>query len=248
MTEHHLLSVRDLRVAVGDHEILHGVSLDVRPGEVVALMGPNGSGKSTLACAMMGHPRTAVTGGSITFRGTDLLALSPTCRAKRGLFLSFQYPQEIAGVPFGQFLRTAYRELSGVTLSPRDFLQRLDERRALLKIDKTFVERSINEGFSGGEKKRAEILQLAVLEPTLAILDETDSGLDIDALQTVAEGIVKIRAGRPMAVLLITHYERFLEFLTPDRVLVMKEGRIIAHGGKDLAHRVMKEGYEHLSL
>jgi Fe-S cluster assembly ATP-binding protein len=240
-----MLSVHNLTVSVGGKEILRGASLDVRPGEVVALMGPNGSGKSTLAFALMGHPRFQVTGGTATYNGTDLLALKPEERAKRGLFLSFQYPHEIPGVPFGQMLRAAVGQRTGQLPPVREFLQILDEKLRLLKTDPAIAERNVNEGFSGGEKKRAEILQLAVLEPTLAILDETDSGLDVDALRTVAEGIKTIKAQRPeLAVLLITHYERFLDFLTPDRVLVMKKGRIVADGTKELADRIQREGYE----
>lgn len=270
-----MLSIRDLHVSVDGNEILHGVSLDVRPGEIVALMGPNGSGKSTLAYALMGHPRYAVTGGTVTYdpdpspqgaqrAGVNLLALKPDERAKLGIFLSFQYPLEIPGVPFGQMLRTAVGQRSGTLPPVREFLRTLDQKLALLKMDPAIAERNVNEGFSGGEKKRAEILQLAVLEPRLAILDETDSGLDVDALRTVAEGIKTLRAQRarvvpdpsplrrrglgsasvPMSVLLITHYERFLDFLTPDRVLVMKDGRIVAEGGKDLADRIQREGYE----
>lgn len=240
-----MLSVRDLHVSVEGKEISHGVSLEVRAGEVVALMGPNGSGKSTLAFALMGHPRYTITSGTATYNGRDILVMKPDERAKLGLFLSFQYPHEITGVPFGQMLRTAVGERTGTPPPVREFLQTLDEKLALLKMDPSFAERNVNEGFSGGEKKRAEILQLAVLKPSLAILDETDSGLDIDALRTVAEGIKAIRLGKPdTSVLLITHYERFLEFLAPDRVLVMKEGRIVAEGGADLAERIQREGYE----
>lgn len=271
-----MLTIRDLTVSVGGREILHGVSLDVRPGEVVALMGPNGSGKSTLAYTLMGHPRYQVTGGTATYRlgghpepeakdlggggvrdpsiaslpqddknGVDLLSLKPDERARLGIFLSFQYPHEIPGVPFGQMLRTAIGQKTGTLPPVRDFLKVLDEKLQLLKMDPGVIERNVNEGFSGGEKKRAEILQLAVLEPTLAVLDETDSGLDVDALRTVAEGVKTLKGQRPaMSILLITHYERFLDFLTPDRVLVMKEGRIVAEGGKDLADRIQQEGYD----
>lgn len=242
-----MLSVRDLHVSVEGKEILHGVSLDVRPGEIVALMGPNGSGKSTLAFALMGHPRYAVTGGTVTVEEKDLLRMKPEERARSGLFLSFQYPLEIPGVPLGQMLRTALRERTGIVVPAGEFIERLDRALKFLKMDTAFAERSVNEGFSGGEKKRAEILQLAVLEPRLAILDETDSGLDVDALRTVAEGITAVRtAHSDMSVLLITHYERFLEFLVPDRVLVMKDGRIVTEGGKDLADRIQREGYNQI--
>lgn len=242
-----LLSLRNLHVAVEGKEILHGVSLDVRAGEIVALMGPNGSGKSTLALTLMGHPRMTVTHGTALFHGEDVLSMKPEERARRGLFLSFQYPHEIPGVPFGQMLRTAISERTGSLPNARDFLAVLDEKLTLLGMDRSFVERSVNEGFSGGEKKRAEILQLAVLEPSLAILDETDSGLDVDALRIVASGLQQVRARRPkMAVLLITHYERFLDVLQPDRVLVMKQGSVVAEGGKELTERIQKEGYDRL--
>ncbi len=246
-----MLSVRDVNVSVEGKDILHGVSLDVRPGEIVALMGPNGSGKSTLANAIAGHPRYHVTEGTVSVSGSDpdtrvdVLGLKPDERARLGLLLSFQYPLEIPGVPFGQMLRTAAGQRTGTMPPVREFLATLDERLKLLKMDPAIAERNVNEGFSGGEKKRAEILQLAVLEPSLAILDETDSGLDVDALRTVAEGVKTIRAQKPdMGILLITHYERFLEFLSPDRVLVMKDGRIVAEGGKDLADRIQREGYD----
>ncbi len=250
-----LLAIQHLHVSVGGKEILHDVSFDVRPGEIVALMGPNGSGKSTLAYALMGHPKVAVTGGAVTVvpphgarDAVDLLAQAPEDRAKLGIFLSFQYPPEIRGVPLGKFLRTASAEVTGQKIPVREFLARLDASLALLKMDRSFIERSVNEGFSGGEKKRAEVLQLAVMEPRLAILDETDSGLDVDALRAVAEGMQTLRTARPdMAVLLITHYERFLEFLTPNRVLVMKDGRIVAEGTKDLADRIQREGYERVA-
>ena len=240
-----MLSVRNLHVSVEGKEILRGVSLDVRPGEVVALMGPNGSGKSTLAFALMGHPNVRVTSGTATYQGRDLLTLKPEERAKLGLFLSFQYPHEIPGVSLSQMLRTAVGGRTGTLPPVREFLATLDAKLKLLKMDPSFAERNVNEGFSGGEKKRAEILQLAVLQPTLAILDETDSGLDVDALRTVAEGLQTIKRERPeMAALLITHYERFLDFLPPDRVLVMKEGRIVTEGTQELADRIQREGYE----
>jgi Fe-S cluster assembly ATP-binding protein len=267
-----MLSVRDLKVSVDPvrggasngvegKEILHGVSLDVADGEIVALMGPNGSGKSTLAYAIAGHPRYHVTAGAVTWQApssnsqapTDVLSLKPDERARLGIFLSFQYPTEIPGVPFVQMLRTAVGQKAGALPPVRDFLKVLDEKLQLLHMDPAIAERNVNEGFSGGEKKRAEILQLAVLEPQLAILDETDSGLDVDALRTVAEGIKAVRGQTstergltpraPMSVLLITHYERFLEFLTPDRVLIMKDGRIVAEGDKALADRIQREGY-----
>jgi Fe-S cluster assembly ATP-binding protein len=240
-----MLSVRNLRVSSEKKNIISGISFDVVAGDVVALMGPNGSGKSTLAYTLMGHPRYDVTNGTVEFCDSDLLKLSPEQRAKAGLFLSFQYPQEIAGVPLGNFLRRAHAEVTGSAVPISEFLRRLHEMCDRLGVDRSFVDRPVNEGFSGGEKKRAEILQLAILEPKLAILDETDSGLDADALRVVAKGIEAMRKDRPdMAILLITHYERFLEFLSPSRVLVMKNGSIAAEGGKDLADRIQKEGYE----
>ncbi len=240
-----MLSVRNLHVSSGGTAIVRGVSFDIADGEVVALMGPNGSGKSTLAQALMGHPRYSVTSGTAEYNGKDLLKLSPEDRAKAGLFLSFQYPQEIAGVPFGKFLRRAHAETAGSRMPALEFFRHLHEACDQLGVDRSFVDRPVNEGFSGGEKKRAEILQLAILKPWLAMLDETDSGLDADALRTVASGITAIRKERPdMAVLLITHYERFLEFLAPSRVFVIKHGTIVAEGGKELADRIQTEGYE----
>lgn len=239
-----MLTIRHLHVSVEGKEILRGVSLDVRAGEVVALLGPNGSGKSTLAHTLMGHPRYIITAGTAEFRGENLLDDTPEERARRGLFLSFQYPPEIPGVPLGAMLRTALAERTGTTLPAGTFIKLLDEKLALLTIGRAFAERSVNAGFSGGEKKRAEILQLAVLAPALAILDETDSGLDVDAFRIVAEGIQRVRAEHPdMAILLITHYDQFLEFLVADRVLVMKEGTIVAHGSRELAKDIRQHGY-----
>lgn len=240
-----MLSVKDLHVSSGDTEIVKGVSFEISAGEIVALMGPNGSGKSTLAQVLMGHPRYTVTSGAVEFNGKDLLVLSPEERAKAGLFLSFQYPQEIAGVPLGKFLRRAHAEITGSPLPALEFFRRIHETCDRLGIERSFVDRPVNEGFSGGEKKRAEILQLMMLAPRLAILDETDSGLDADALRMVARGITAIQKERSdMAVLLITHYERFLEFLAPSRVFVIKHGAIVAEGDKELADRIQAEGYE----
>jgi len=244
------LAVTDLAVNVEDKDILKGVTLSLGEGEVVAIMGPNGSGKSTLANTLMGHPKYMVAGGSVTLDGEDILGLSPDERAKRGLFLSFQYPSEIPGVTLFNFLRTAVNAVREARDRPRmrlfDFTKLLEEKMRLLKMDPAFKERYLNEGFSGGEKKRAEILQLAMLDPSVAVLDETDSGLDIDALKTVADGINAVKAGeggRGKSILLITHYQRILDYVTPDRILVMKDGRIVKEGGPELAHALEREGY-----
>ena len=242
-----LLEIESLHVNVDGKEILKGVTLSLRRGEVVALMGPNGSGKSTLANAVMGHPKYAVTAGDIKMDDQDILSTSPDERAKRGLFLSFQYPSEIPGVTMFTFLRTALNAQRAGRGEPPlrvyDFTKLLKEKMALLKVDEKFSERYLNEGFSGGEKKRAEILQLALFAPRVAILDETDSGLDIDALRVVAEGINATRTIEN-AILIITHYQRILDYVKPDRVLIMKAGRIVKEGGSELAHQLEKEGYE----
>ena len=239
------LRIQALRVTIEAKQILDGVDLQVPIGEVHALMGPNGSGKSTLAYTLMGHPKYAVTGGSVRFGGEDLLALSPDRRAKLGIFLSFQHPTAIPGVTTVNFLRAALR-CQGRELPARDFIKRLGDEMAALRMDASFRSRYINDGFSGGEKKRAEILQLAMLEPRLAILDEPDSGLDVDALRTVAEGVRRVmdQAEGRMGVLLITHYHRILEYLTPDRVHIMNQGRIVDSGGPELAHRIERDGYD----
>lgn len=238
------LVVAGLRVSVEDKEILRGVDLRVAPGEVHALMGPNGSGKSTLAYTLLGHPRYRVTAGTMTFDGVDLAPLTTDERARLGLFLSFQYPVAIPGVSVVNFLRASLKAL-GRELPARQFLRRLDEEMERLRIDRDFRSRSINDGFSGGEKKRMEVLQLALLRPRLAILDETDSGLDVDALRTVAEGIQRV-VGPDMGVLVITHYPRILEYLRPHRVHVMADGRIVTSGDAALAQRIEREGYETL--
>ncbi|NOZ80464.1 MAG: Fe-S cluster assembly ATPase SufC [DPANN group archaeon] len=238
------LSIKDLKVSVGDKEILRGISLEIPQGEIHALMGPNGSGKSTLAFTIMGHPKYKVTGGSITLGGKDVLPLAPDERARDGLFLSFQYPRTVSGVTVSSFLRQALqaRLKKGQKLDLKEFMALLDRKMKLLDIDKSFRARFLNEGFSGGEKKRSEILQMAMLKPKIAILDETDSGLDIDALRIVAEGISKV-ADEKTGMLLITHYQRILRYITPDKVHVMVDGRIVTSGGKDLAERLEKEGY-----
>ena len=241
------LEVKNLKVKIEDKEIVKGINLTIEKGEIVALMGPNGSGKSTLAYALMGHPRYEITSDKIILKGEDVTNISPDERAKKGLFLSFQYPQEIAGVSVSNFLRTALnakREASGEKpISVMDFHKLLQEKMKLLKIDKSFALRYLNEGFSGGEKKRMEILQMSVLEPKIGILDEADSGLDVDALKTVANGINKIR-GSEMGILLITHYQRILNYITPDKVHIMMDGKIVKSDDKKLALKVEKKGYE----
>ena len=235
--------VEDLHVSVEDKPILKGVDLVVNQGEVHALMGPSGSGKSTLANAIMGHPRYKVTQGRILLRGQDVRKLTPDQRARDGLFLAFQYPISIPGVVMGNFLRSAMKARRGEDLPVREFRKLLDETLDLLKIDPEFVRRYVNDGFSGGEKKRAEVLQMALLKPDLAILDETDSGLDIDALKTVAEGINALR-GPELSVLLITHYQRILNYVKPDIVHVLYDGRIVKTGGPELAGELEKQGYD----
>ncbi|MDH3683153.1 MAG: Fe-S cluster assembly ATPase SufC [Acidimicrobiia bacterium] len=226
-------------------DILNGVSLTIRQGEIHALMGPNGSGKSTLASVLLGSPDYEVTSGRILFKGDDITDWDPDVRGKAGLFLAFQYPQEIAGVSVLNFLRQALSARKGVDMSVLELRLALMEWMDKLGMDSSFMERYVNEGFSGGEKKRNEVLQMAVLEPELAVLDETDSGLDIDALVAVAEGVQAIRAERPeLGLLAITHYQRFLDHLHPDHVHVLHDGRIVASGGPDLAHELERDGYE----
>jgi Fe-S cluster assembly ATP-binding protein len=238
-----LLDVRDLHVSVEGKEILRGVNLTVRRGEVHALMGPNGSGKSTLANALMGHPRYEVTSGRVLFKGEDILRLTPDQRARRGMFLAFQYPMAIPGVTMVNFLRQSARAMRGQDMPVREFRQLLKETLDLLKMDENFARRYVNEGFSGGEKKRAEILQMGILRPELAIMDETDSGLDIDALRTVSAGINALMSPQ-MAVLLITHYQRILNYIKPQFVHVLYRGRIITSGGPELAKELEERGYD----
>jgi Fe-S cluster assembly ATP-binding protein len=243
------LEIRDLHASVeespGVHrEILRGVNLTVAEGETHAIMGPNGSGKSTLAYAIAGHPKYLVTKGSVTLDGEDILSLSVDWRARAGLFLAMQYPVEVPGVSVSNFLRTAVTAARGAAPKLRDWVKELRAAMAALSIDPAFAERSLNEGFSGGEKKRHEILQLELLQPKIAVLDETDSGLDIDALKVVAEGINRFRAEPGHGVLLITHYTRILQYVKPDFVHVFVNGRIVEEGGPELADHLEAEGYE----
>jgi len=245
-----LLEVRDLHASVGDKEILKGISLTVNAGEVHAIMGPNGSGKSTLAQVLAGHPAYRVTGGQVLFQGQDLLDMEPEERAQAGVFLAFQYPVEIPGVTNAYFLRTAYNEIRKARgqeeLDPMDFLDLLEEKLKVVEWGPEIMQRAVNAGFSGGEKKRNEILQMAVLEPTLAILDETDSGLDIDALRIVANGVTALK--RPdTATIVVTHYQRLLNHIVPDFVHVLADGQIVKSGGKELAHELEAKGYEWLT-
>lgn len=239
------LKIDNLKVSRDTKEIVKGVSLEIRPGEVHALMGPNGSGKSTLANALMGHPKCVVTGGTIALDGHDLANLPPHERAKLGLFLSAQTTPEIPGLTFGSFLRAAWNAVKGEKVGPLVFKEKLDAALTRFKMDPSFARRGLNEGFSGGEKKRAEIVQLAVLEPKYAILDETDAGLDVDALKVVAEGINALR-GPKLGILIVTHYAKMLELVKPDHVHVLRAGQLVASGGPELAARIEKEGFDKL--
>jgi Fe-S cluster assembly ATP-binding protein len=239
------LEIKGLTVSVDGAPILKGLDLAVSKGETHALMGPNGSGKSTLAYAIMGHPAYEVTSGEILVKGEDVTELTPDERAQLGLFLAMQYPTEIPGVSLTNFLRTSVNALREEDLSVREFMQTLRTAMADLGMDEKFLQRNVNEGFSGGEKKRFEVLQMAVLRPEIAVLDETDSGLDIDALKIVSEGVNRMR-GPDLGVLLITHYTRILNYVEPDYVHVMLEGRIVESGGKELADELEEKGYEHL--
>ena len=242
-----MIQINDLHASVSGKEILRGVSLDVDAGEVHAIMGPNGSGKSTLAQVLAGHPGYEITGGTVTYQGKDLLDMEPEERAQAGVFLAFQYPVEIPGVSNAYFLRSAYNEIrkarGEAEVDPMEFLDIVSERLKLVDLDESMLSRSVNAGFSGGEKKRNEILQLAVLDPTLAILDETDSGLDIDALRTVADGVNKLRR-KDNAFLVVTHYQRLLNYIIPDHVHVLVDGRIARSGGKELALQLEERGYD----
>jgi Fe-S cluster assembly ATP-binding protein len=244
-----MLKIVDLHASIGDKEILRGITLSINPGEVHAIMGPNGSGKSTLAQVLAGHPGYEITKGSVEYLGKDLTEMEPEERAHAGIFLAFQYPTEIPGVSNAYFLRTAYNEIRKARgeeeVDPIDFLDVMSEKLKLVDMDDSMLARSVNTGFSGGEKKRNEILQMAVLDPRLAILDETDSGLDIDALRVVAEGVNALRR-KDNAVLLVTHYQRLLNYIVPDFVHVLASGRIVKSGGKDLALELEAKGYDWL--
>jgi Fe-S cluster assembly ATP-binding protein len=243
--ERELLVLDDLHVTVEDKEIIRGIDLTVLNGEVHALMGPNGSGKSTLANSLMGHPKYKITRGRILFRGEDVTEMPTDERARRGMFLAFQYPASIPGVTMVNFLRTAVNAVRSEEVPIREFRRLLMEKLALLQWDEAFVRRYVNEGFSGGEKKKAEVLQLALLAPKLAIMDETDSGLDIDALRIVSEGVNSIGRENPdMGALVITHYQRMLNYIRPDKVHVLVAGRIVRSGGAELSHELEAEGYE----
>src|SRR4051812_38526629 len=241
------LEIRDLHVAVaseqGEKEILRGVDLTVRSGETHAIMGPNGSGKSTLAYSIAGHPKYTVTSGSVTLDGEDVLAMSVDARARAGLFLAMQYPVEVPGVTVSNFLRTAKTSIDGEAPKLRTWVKDVRTAMENLRIDPAFADRNVNEGFSGGEKKRHEILQLELLKPRMAILDETDSGLDVDALRIVSEGVNRVRETGEVGVLLITHYTRTLRYIEPDFVHVFVDGRIVEEGGKELANQLENEGY-----
>jgi Fe-S cluster assembly ATP-binding protein len=242
-----MLDIRDLHATVGDKEILKGITLQVNPGEVHAVMGPNGSGKSTLAQVLAGHPAYEVTAGSVTYGGMNLLEMEPEERAQAGIFLAFQYPVEIPGVSNAYFLRAAYNEIRKARgeeeIDPMSFADLMDEKMKLVEMEGDMLTRSVNTGFSGGEKKRNEILQMAVLEPKLAILDETDSGLDIDALRVVAHGVNSLR--KPdNATIVVTHYQRLLNYIVPDYVHVLANGRIAKSGGKELALELEARGYD----
>jgi Fe-S cluster assembly ATP-binding protein len=242
-----MLEIRNLRASIGEKEILKGIDLTVNAGEVHAVMGPNGSGKSTLAQVLAGHPGYEVTGGEVLYDGRDLLEMDPEVRAQEGIFLAFQYPIEIPGVTNAYFLRSAYNEIrkaKGMTeLDPLEFLDLMEEKTKVVEMDPAMMNRSVNTGFSGGEKKRNEILQMAVLEPRLAILDETDSGLDIDALKVVANGVNALRSP-DKATIVVTHYQRLLNYIVPDFVHVLANGRIVKSGGKELALELEEKGYD----
>jgi len=239
------LEIRGLTASVEGKDILKGIDLTVTQGQTHALMGPNGSGKSTLANVIMGRPGYAVTGGEVRFKGEDITGLTPDERARRGLFLAMQYPVEVPGVSVVNFLRTAYKSVKGDEISALAFRKHMKEKMVDLGVEDAMVNRYLNQGFSGGEKKRNEILQLAVLEPQIAILDETDSGLDIDSLKQVATGVAHL-VGPDLGILLVTHYQRILNYITPDHVHVMMQGRIVMSGGKELASELEQKGYEEI--
>ena len=238
-----MLKIEDLQVEIDGQEIVKGLDLEVGKGEIHAIMGPNCSGKSTLANVLMGHPRYEVTGGSITFQGEDVFELEPDERAKLGMFLAFQYPSEVPGVSVANFLRTAVNSVREEELSAMEMYRLIQDKMKIMQMDPRFAERYLNEGFSGGEKKRNEILQMLMLDPKLAIMDETDSGLDIDALHVVAKGVNEWR-GPDFSAVIITHYQRILRYIEPDHVHVMLDGRLVTSGGKELALDLEDKGYE----
>ena len=240
------LEIRNLHVRTEEREILRGVDLIVRHGELHALMGPNGSGKSTLANTVMGHPAYEVTDGEILFDGENITEMAPHERAKLGLFLAFQYPVAIPGVSVANFLRLAINAQREEPIKVKEFGEQLSRAVELLDVDRAFTSRHLNDGFSGGEKKRAEVLQMAMLRPQIAVLDETDSGLDIDALRTVAEGVQKLHDDQGLGVLIITHYQRILDYVRPEFVHIMLDGRIVMNGGNELVERLEKEGYDRI--
>lgn len=249
-----ILKIKNLYAKVEGKEIIKGLTLTIKSGEIHVIMGPNGSGKSTLCYVLMGHPNYEITSGEVLFNDENILELSPDKRAQLGLFLGFQYPREVTGVTFGNFLRLSTNAINKARrpdvkpMGPLQFYPLIQKEMADLKMDKNFIGRNLNEGFSGGEKKRAEIVQMAVLKPKIAMLDEIDSGLDIDALKTVAEGIQSVFEKQKMGLLIITHYQRILNYLTPHFVHVMADGRIVKSGGHELAHKLEKEGYEKLIM
>lgn len=242
-----LLEIKNLHATVGGKEILRGIDLTINPGEIHAVMGPNGAGKSTLSAILTGNPQYTVTEGSITYNGKDLLAMSPEQRAWEGIFLSFQYPVEIPGVSMVNFMRTAvnaHREYQGKpALTATEFLKMMREKRAVVQLDNKLANRSVNEGFSGGEKKRNEIFQMAMLEPRLSILDETDSGLDVDALRVVSDGVNRLKSA-DNASIVITHYQKLLDYVKPQFVHIVYKGRIVKDGGPELADRIFAEGFD----
>ena len=244
-----MLEINDLHAGIGDREILKGISLSVKSGEIHAVMGPNGSGKSTLAQVLAGNPSYEVTRGTVSYNGLNLLEMAPEVRAQNGIFLAFQYPVEIPGVSSAYFLRSAYNEIRKANgqeeVDPLEFLDLVEEKLKLVDMDESMLSRSVNQGFSGGEKKRNEIFQMAVLSPRLAILDETDSGLDIDALRIVAEGVNKLRSPEN-ATIVVTHYQRLLNYIVPDYVHVLANGRIVKSGSKELALELEEKGYDWL--